>query len=114
VGAIELMKYSSVPCQQSSDFTACETLNLLDALPHLNVRARTFILEGVVSPGRHSAAFATAKNLHELGVPEDRALEWLLIGAGKCWMNNGMKWLVGTHPLETSEVQRIVKQVYGK
>jgi hypothetical protein len=95
------------------------SLNLLDTLPHLNIRARTFILEGASSPGRHSACYATCKNLHELGVDSDRALEWLLIGAGKC---RGL-WLTTHHgkpnsyyesmPLLQSEVQRIVKQVYG-
>lgn len=95
-------------------------LNLLDTLPHLNIRARTFILEGASSPGRHSACYATCKNLHELGVDSDRALEWLLIGAGKCfdsWVTGQIftddKPLGRQHILHQSEVQQIVKQVYG-
>jgi hypothetical protein len=115
-----LLRYNQAPISQEI-VKPFETANLLGILPHLNVRARTFILEGAASPGRHSACFATAKNLNELGVPRDRTFEWLLIGAGRCvdlWVS--WKYLEGVgpmgrlKPLPQSEVERIVKQVYGR
>lgn len=73
--------------------------NLLDLLPHLNVRARTFVLEGAESPGRHSACYATCKNMQELGVSASDALDWLVWGARMCM-------------LPFRDVEKIVKQVY--
>jgi hypothetical protein len=109
-----LLRYN-LPLVSQEIVKPFETSNLLDILPHLNVRARTFILEGASSPGRHNACYATAKNLHELGVPHDRAFEWLLIGAGKShtgWPSE-LPAFEFSHPLSQSEVERIVKQVYG-
>lgn len=80
-----------------------EIRNLADVLSHLTVRARTFILYGAESPGRHSACYATCKTLYELGVPVDRASDWLSIGARNC-----------SPCLDTYDVERVIKQVYGR
>ena len=86
-----------------------DSADLLTVLPHLNINARRFILEGVSSPGRHRACYATCKTLHELGVPAGRALEWLLIGAGKSYECAPH---IRPKPLDIPEVQRIVERVY--
>jgi hypothetical protein len=106
-----LMRYNTTAVEYTPQAPA-ETSNLLSILPHLNVRARTFILEGAASPGRHSACYATCKNLQELGVPRERAFEWLIMGARRCWEAVKIEW--EGRSLPQSEVERIVKQVYGR
>jgi hypothetical protein len=101
-----LSRYAEQAPQPQQVTKLSETSNLYDVLPHLNVRARTFILEGAESPGRHSACYATCKNLHELGVPADKAWNWCAIGAEKCWEAD---WVM---PLRHEEVTKIVRQVY--
>jgi hypothetical protein len=119
IGVSEMMRYNMPLTATEVTILRENKLNLLQALPHLNIRARTFILEGASSPGRHSACYATAKNLHELGVQRDRTFEWLLIGAGKCvdlWVSwrylEGVGPMGRLKPLPQSEVERIVRQVY--
>jgi hypothetical protein len=92
-----------------------ELTSLNAALPHLNVRTRTFILNGAGFPGRHTACFAAAKNLHELGIIRDRAYEWLLIGAGKCYKvtNDDEEIWFEPYPLPECEVLRQVQRIYG-
>jgi hypothetical protein len=86
--------------------------NLLDLLPHLNACAKAFILEGAEAQGRHRACYATCKTLHELGVPPQKAEEWLMEGARKCW--SGSMWREQfDDPLRPTEVHKIMKQVYG-
>jgi len=58
--------------------------SLSDVLPHLTATARKFILDGVESPGRHSACFHTAKLMKELAVPESAARRWVMSGANIC------------------------------
>ena len=77
--------------------------SLLDVLPHLTIAARRFLLDGSESPGRHTACFAACKSLQEVGVERDTALSWLDTGSGRC-----------RPPLPYADVQRIVRQVYGK
>lgn len=115
----ELMRYT-LPTPTPPAVVVGPTANLLDVIPHLNVRARTFILEGAEKGQRHNACYATCKNLHELGVSRERALEWLLIGAGQChenWMGLPadifMKPLFSQKALDLKEVEKIVNQVYG-
>lgn len=76
--------------------------NLLDVLPHLNGSSRGFLLQGTSTPGRHSRAFSSAKNLQELGVPGEVAEGWLSVGASRC-----------SPPLPVGDVRRIVRQVFG-
>ena len=45
---------------------------------------RIFLTEGAAEPGRHSAAFAAAASLREVGVPLEGALEAVRFGAGLC------------------------------
>ena len=89
--------------------------SLSDILPHLTVTARRFILEGVRSPGRHTACWSTAMTLKSLGVPAPKALEWLMVGSHKCWEYNvlGMNSWFENKPLTDSEVKQIIKQVYN-
>jgi hypothetical protein len=102
----ELAPYAAQAPQPQAVARLEKTSNLYDVLPHLNVRARTFILEGAESPGRHSACYATCQNLQELGVPAYKALNWCGIGAMKCWEVD----LV--NPLSEHDVMKIVRQVY--
>jgi hypothetical protein len=81
-------------------FTPTENVNLMVLLPHLNVRAKTFILGGADPGERHRACYATCKNLQELGVSSGRSQELLMLGAG--WSG-----------LAEREVVKIVRQVYG-
>ena len=53
-------------------------------LPHLTLRAATFLTEGVGSPGRHAAAYATAASLRETGITHDIAEEWVVRGGKRC------------------------------
>lgn len=53
-------------------------------LPMLTMTASTFLTEGVFEPGRHSAAYATACSLLELGVEEDLARDWIMTAAHLC------------------------------
>lgn len=102
----ELLKYA-VPPHAPDPAVRIKSENLYAILPHLNVRARTFILWGAQSPGRHSACFATCKNLQEVGVPKETAYRLLHVGAEKCWEAD---WV---QPLSDRDVNKIVKQVYG-
>lgn len=122
---IEALLCYNTPLAETPSCRRCYSdATLMETLPHMNITARKFILEGASSPGRHTACFATAKNLQELGVSRDRAFEWLLIGAGKCW---GKEWRTNGWILEQEmygeafqqslpqhEVERIVNQVYGR
>ena len=58
--------------------------NLPMALPRLSMKAASFLVEGVGSPGRHSAAFAAGASLRDAGVPKELALSWVARGAGLC------------------------------
>ena len=112
-----IAKYADVVTLPPEPLPKGEFKNLLDLLPHLNVRARTFILEGAESPGRHKACYATCKNMQELGVPAEEAEEWLTYGARTCWRGWNVRepnLAYASDPLSSSEVERIVKQVYSK
>jgi hypothetical protein len=87
--------------------------NLTEVIPHLNGRARQFLLDGVQSPGRHNACFATCKNLYELGVPAELAFHWLCLGADKC---RGLDKWGGPFkkPLDIRDVRATWARVYGK
>lgn len=55
-----------------------------DIAIHLTNTALEFITLGTEEPGRHRAAYATAKSLKEACVDPEAALELLLLGAGRC------------------------------
>lgn len=80
-----------------------ENLKLKDALPHLNISNRQFVLHGWEAPGRHSECWALIKRCHELGIPHHNALRWALHGASLCT----------PEPLPDGEVLRRMRQVYG-
>jgi hypothetical protein len=77
-----LLKYRLVP--EPVTAPAKNTANLSDIMPHLTVTARRFILDGVETPGRHSAVYHTAKLLRELGVSYDKAMDWMYAGGLRC------------------------------
>jgi hypothetical protein len=81
-------------------------------LPHLTFKARMFLMNGVSSPGRHAAAFATAKCLQEIGMPEDVARGWIIAGGELCYKWNLERLVWVPYPLSPSECYRIVKGVY--
>lgn len=58
--------------------------------------AYDYIVNGVEEPGRHKASVACARSLREACVPPENALEYLMLGAGRC-----------TPALKRSDVHRI-------
>lgn len=58
--------------------------NLREALPHLNDLTTGFLTRGSYFPRRHHDAFAAAKNLQEVGIPLDKAREWIVAAARYC------------------------------
>ena len=50
----------------------------------LTWRAKQFLTEGVEEPGRHSAAFACARSLAEIGAGETDIERLVLLGASRC------------------------------
>lgn len=83
------------PVTHAKDFANTKTWNLARVLPHLTERAATFLVEGVVEPGRHAAAYGTGANLAEIGVPVELAESWIIQGAARC-----------TPPLPENEARR--------
>ena len=84
-----------------------------NALPHLSLTAKTFIMEGVDSkdtdsPGRHHSAVAAARSLRDANLPYDCALVAVLRGARRC-----CPALDEDNSFTTYEVMRIVSQAYG-
>lgn len=77
-------------------------LNLKMALPHLTVTARKFLIRGCHAPGRHTTAWHTTKLLHEMGVTQDVARDWLYNAAKSC-----------TPALSLGAIERRIAQVYG-
>lgn len=63
-----------------------EFKNLSQLAPRLNATASKFLIEGLdnLEKSRHTAAYATAMNLKEIGLNEERARELVLGGAAKC------------------------------
>lgn len=57
---------------------------LSDLLPFLSARAAKFLTEGVGYPGRHSAAYAAARSLLELGQTPERVRALVIIGGTLC------------------------------
>ena len=81
-----------------------DATSLVDVLPHLTIKAKRFLLEGIDSPGRHAACWHTTKLLHELGVPAETAREWVMRGAFLC----------RPHDNEfVREAMTIVRRTYG-
>jgi hypothetical protein len=78
--------------------------NLSNVLPHLTVTARRYILDGVETPGRHSAAFHAAKLLKELGVPYEAARAWIKNGAWLC---------KPTDKQFRDDVEHTIRRLYG-
>jgi len=74
-------------------------------LPHLTVLAKEFLFNGVERPGRHAACYHTIKLLHELGVPELVALEWVFLGVAKCRPTDDIDRLI-------SHARRTVRSIY--
>lgn len=72
-----------------------------EVLDSLNTTSRRFITEGVSEPGRHSAAYATARRLRELGVSKDVVFPVLCFGASLC-----------DPPLKRSELPRIIDNAW--
>lgn len=68
---------------------------------HLTRTAQEYITLGSEEPGRHRAAFATAKSLKEACVEPEVALHLLLLGAGRC-----------APELPLSDASRIFRQVF--
>jgi hypothetical protein len=101
VDPAEIQKYQRQEFVREPAAVLPENVNLLQLLPHLNVRARTFILGGAEPGERHRACYATCKNMHELGVSSGRAFDLLMIG--NTWTG-----------LEKREVKKVVEQVYGR
>jgi hypothetical protein len=58
--------------------------DLTRVLPHLSDRAVRYLTEGVFSPGRHSAAYAAAAALRDVGIPLDLATPWVQGGGRRC------------------------------
>jgi hypothetical protein len=73
------------------------------AKPILTQKARRFLDEGWAEPGRHDAAWATAKSLHDKGVSRTEALKALEHGNVQC----------RPEPLPASEVVRIVESIFS-
>lgn len=73
-----------------------------DVVSALTLRAANFIRFGTEEPGRHATIYATLMSLRDHGVLEDEARKAVT------WGNNAT-----TPPLEESEVERIIKQVYS-
>lgn len=74
--------------------------NLNAVWPHLKATHRMF-LHGKITEERHSAFYATAKTLHELGVSKENAITWLALGALNCGLN------------DTRYMNRTVDQIFG-
>ena len=86
--------------------------DLSQILPHLTFKARTFLMNGTGSPGRHSTAFATAKCLQEIGMPQDVATQWVIGGGELCWRVLPETYYVVPCPLSPSECYRITQGAY--
>lgn len=73
----------------------------IDLIPHAT--ARIFLTEGVSEPGRHSAAWHTARSLAELGVALEGALRAVRFGARLC-----------SPRLSVAEADRAVRCAYDR
>lgn len=78
----EILRYAE--CIAGREPAHVEFQNLSQLLPHLTETAARFLTEGIISPGRHSACYATARSLAESGVPIDRAMGLVLQAAHVC------------------------------
>lgn len=76
---------------------------ITEILPALTMRAAAFLTEGIISPGRHAGAYATAASLREAGVERSLAEEMVRAGARLC-----------TPPMNEAEAVRAVKQAYNR
>jgi hypothetical protein len=77
--------------------------NLSTVLPHLNRRAREFLTEGVGTPGRHAAAYATGAALKQAGCEEAQSIQWAVGGGSLC-----------QPPLDEAECARAVRSAYRR
>lgn len=83
-----------------------EQPNLSQIITRLNNTATEFLLLGTThtsSVSRHNAMYATARQLHEMGLGVDTARGMLLVGASIC-----------RPPLAPEEAERVIRQVYQK
>lgn len=78
-------------------------LPLPELLPYLTARAATFLTQGVITPGRHAAAYAAAISLQEAGVTEADAKALVMRGALYC-----------TPPLPVREAFKATHNAYRK
>ena len=69
----------------------------------LSGRAKWFIYHGTAEPGRHSAAFAAAASMRELGASHAATERAVLTGAQKC-----------SPPLSEYEAKRCVRNAFAK
>lgn len=72
-------------------------------LPSLTETASRFLVEGHVSPGRHTSCYAAARSLCEAGIPLDRALALTLRGGE-----------LSQPPLPIRDIVRATKAAYEK
>lgn len=78
-------------------------LSLPRLLPYLTETASHFLCEGVREPGRHATAYAAARSLYEAGIPPERALDLIQVGASLC-----------NPPLPIRDAARAVRNAYSK
>lgn len=73
---------------QPSDLGLSDT-DIRSVAPALNLTSRQFLLCGAdkAVESRHRRLFSTAKNMQELGIPEDRAAALLALAASRCTPN---------------------------
>lgn len=90
-----------LPAETVSSLRAC--VHLARAIPHLNSTAARFVTEGWLTPGRHTAAYATAAALRDAAVPVDRAEAWVVRAGSLC-----------VPPLSSTEALRCVHSAYRK
>lgn len=80
--------------------------SLSQLAPHLNHTSSKFLIDGWVGLGRHTAAYATARNLKEIGIDEKTARGLVLAGAANC-IRDGKPF-----PLPEGEARTCVRNAY--
>jgi hypothetical protein len=78
------------------------------AVNYLTNKAKTFLTSGWQEPGRHEAAWHTAKRLQESGVTIEEARKALYWGNGMCRDGAGE-----SAPLKKHEIEHALKTAYG-
>lgn len=74
------------------------------AMPHMTNKARTFVMDGWTEPGRHEAAWHTAKRLQEAGVTREEARRALWNGNKQCH----------PRPLDDKDIEHALETAYRK